>query len=317
MEKPLNRCEGIWLFDCTEGAPTLIPHVNEPPTDVETGHGLVHDATMKRWIRDHILRKKALGESGMEDINIFLQHGVPMEVHQKLAFEKKPELMAMVQDWQAKKANKKKGSYPDVEKLAKPVLLKIFWDVMMFGAVLGTTDYRAGSVRGAVQFNTARTIDPVTVVRRTLTRVCRNTIERQKDIDGETDMGSKSFIHYGLYKAPFFFSPSDGQANGVQTKDLDFLFEVMCECLNHTKSSQRPNMASQGLYLFVHDSPIGTYGAPAHQLFKLINIKKKEGVEAPRSFDDYVVTIDRDKIPKGVKLIEWHLEAPAKKLAVG
>ena len=44
--------------------------------------------------------------------------------------------------------------------------------------------------------------------------------------------------------------------------------------------------------------------APAHRLFDLIEVEKKDGVEAPRSFSDYAVTVHRDKVPEGVSLIE-------------
>ena len=44
--------------------------------------------------------------------------------------------------------------------------------------------------------------------------------------------------------------------------------------------------------------------APAHELFDLIHIEKKPDVEAPRKFDDYTVTVHRDRLPAGVSLLE-------------
>jgi CRISPR-associated protein Csd2 len=44
--------------------------------------------------------------------------------------------------------------------------------------------------------------------------------------------------------------------------------------------------------------------APAHELFELIEVKKRDGVEAPRRFADYDVTVHRDRVPAGVKLLE-------------
>ena len=44
--------------------------------------------------------------------------------------------------------------------------------------------------------------------------------------------------------------------------------------------------------------------APAHELFELIKVKKKDDVEAPRSFYDYTVTVNQDNLSAGVSLIE-------------
>jgi CRISPR-associated protein Csd2 len=60
-------------------------------------------------------------------------------------------------------------------------------------------------------------------------------------------------------------------------------------------------MACRGLYVFKHDSLLGN--APAQDLFARISVRKKDGVEAPRSFDDYRVTVDNASLPVGVTLL--------------
>jgi hypothetical protein len=37
-------------------------------------------------------------------------------------------------------------------------------------------------------------------------------------------------------------------------------------------------------------------------LFDLIQVESNEGVEAPRKFSDYTVTVDEDALPAGVSL---------------
>jgi CRISPR-associated protein Csd2 len=83
----------------------------------------------------------------------------------------------------------------------------------------------------------------------------------------------------------------------------------------HDRSASKGLMTVQRpLYVFKHE---GTDGdpvqrrrqamlgcAPAHDLFALVDVKKKEGVEAPRSFSDYEVTVARDRLPAGVSLLE-------------
>lgn len=70
------------------------------------------------------------------------------------------------------------------------------------------------------------------------------------------------------------------------------------------QSAARPagSMGMRGLFVFKHDSQLGN--APSHKLFEAVTVKRKEGVEVPRSFGDYEVTIDESQIPDGVTLIK-------------
>ena len=59
-------------------------------------------------------------------------------------------------------------------------------------------------------------------------------------------------------------------------------------------------MACQGLYVFTHESPLGN--APAHRLFQRIEARRRDGVDAPRIYSDYAVTVDDSPLPQGVTL---------------
>ena len=64
------------------------------------------------------------------------------------------------------------------------------------------------------------------------------------------------------------------------------------------RSAARGNMAVRELIVFRHVSELGE--APAYKLFGAVQVKRKEGVLAPRSFADYEVTIDQGALPAGV-----------------
>ncbi len=64
--------------------------------------------------------------------------------------------------------------------------------------------------------------------------------------------------------------------------------------------NKNPAYLCGGLF-FKHDSAIGN--APAHILFDKIKIIKKAGVEPPRKFEDYDISIDKD-MPSGVEFFE-------------
>jgi CRISPR-associated protein Csd2 len=46
-------------------------------------------------------------------------------------------------------------------------------------------------------------------------------------------------------------------------------------------------MATRGLYVFKHDSELGN--APAHKLFELIRVQRKDLAVPPRAISDYSI----------------------------
>jgi CRISPR-associated protein Csd2 len=60
-------------------------------------------------------------------------------------------------------------------------------------------------------------------------------------------------------------------------------------------------MSTRGLYIFKHECKLGN--AQAQRLFESIRVEKKAGVESPRSFADYTVTLP-ESLPAGVTLID-------------
>jgi CRISPR-associated protein Csd2 len=69
------------------------------------------------------------------------------------------------------------------------------------------------------------------------------------------------------------------------------------------RSAARGLMSTRGLYIFKHDSKLGS--APAQQLFESIKVERKPGVESPRSFSDYTITSpEQTSLPTGIELIQ-------------
>lgn len=67
------------------------------------------------------------------------------------------------------------------------------------------------------------------------------------------------------------------------------------------RSAARGLMSARKLIVFKHDSILGN--APADQLFDRVKIKKVTD-NVPRSFSDYKVIIDKEKMPAGVEVEE-------------
>jgi CRISPR-associated protein Csd2 len=313
MSDPIkNRYEFLFLFDCENGNPNGDPDAaNAPRIDPEDMHGLVSDVALKRRIRNYVQTAK-----GNERPNaIFIEHATNLNRPIALSHEE---------------AN---GGYvlkpkPNKDKVyaARDWMCKNFYDVRTFGAVMSTGP-NAGQVRGPVQFSFARSADPVLPMDISITRMAVTKPEEvlktsaayakwESDAPEEAlrTMGRKQLIPYGLYIAKGFISAHLAQGTGFSEDDLKLFWEALLNMYEHDRSASKGMMSVRPpIYVFKH---IGTDTdekqrarqailgcAPAHKLFELIEVRKKEGVEASRSFDNYVVTVLDDKIPAGVELL--------------
>lgn len=152
-----------------------------------------------------------------------------------------------------------------------------------------------------MQISFARSIDPIVASEHAITRT---SVTNEKDIEKERTMGRKFTIPYGLYQAQGFVNPFLAAQTGFSDDDLELLFTAIENAFQFDQSAARPagSMNPRALIIFKHGSQRGN--APSHKLFKLVTVKKKDGVEVPRAFSDYEVTIDRSGLPAGVEIIE-------------
>lgn len=178
-------------------------------------------------------------------------------------------------------------------------MCKNFYDIRTFGAVMTTFVKNAlncGQVRGPVQLSFARTIDPVVPQEVTITRVAITTegdAEKKK-----TEMGQKHIIPYALYRAEGFVSANLARkTTGFSEEDLELLWQAIMNMFENDHSAARGKMAVRKLIIFKHDSELGN--APAHKLFDLVQVRKKDTVVVSRSYNDYIVEISPD-LPDGV-----------------
>ena len=61
-------------------------------------------------------------------------------------------------------------------------------------------------------------------------------------------------------------------------------------------------MAVRKLVIFKHESELGN--APAHKLFETVTVERVNGLNPLRSYTDYVVKVDVERVPAGVTVIE-------------
>ena len=280
-----NRYEFVMLFDCENGNPNGDPDAgNMPRTDPETNFGIVTDVCLKRKIRNFV----ELYKEGEPGYNILIKADRSLnskfsEAYDKLGLQKK-----------------QKGKDVSEVKQAQQYICQNYFDVRAFGAVMSTGDDPCGIVRGPVQINFARSIDPVFPQDITITRQAKTTEDRQAA--GSTEMGKKSVIPYGLYRAEGYVSAMEAQkVTGFSEEDIELLWTAILNMFEEDHSAARGKMCLRRLYIFKHDSALGN--APSHVLFDKIQVRKKESVPVARSFSDYDISID-ESMPEGVELIQ-------------
>jgi CRISPR-associated protein Csd2 len=177
-----------------------------------------------------------------------------------------------------------------------------FYDVRTFGAVMTTfvkAKLNCGQVRGPVQLGFARSVEPVTPQEVTITRVAITTeADAEKK---ETEFGRKYIVPYGLYRCEGYISANLARkTTGFSEEDLSLLWEAILNMFEVDHSAARGKMAVRELIVFKHDSELGC--APAHKLFELVTVERKEkDTNAPaRSFGDYTVRVNEAALPAGV-----------------
>ena len=291
-----NKYEFLFLFDCENGNPNGDPDAgNAPRIDPEDNHGLVSDVALKRRIRNYV----QMSCDNEAPNAIYVQHGT--NLNRPLAFAHE-ETSGEIP----------KNATKDNVKKAREWMCQNFFDVRTFGAVMSTGP-NAGQVRGPVQMAFAKSLDPVVPLDLSITRgaVAHNIKdgtssayakwESEQPEDKLRTMGRKTLIPYGLYHAKGFVSSHLAKGTGFSEDDLALLWEAILGMYEHDRSSSKGVMTvyPSSAFVFKH---VGTDTnlvqrsrqailgcAPAQNLFSLVldRIKKREGVDSPRSIGDY------------------------------
>lgn len=283
-----NRYEFVLFYDVENGNPNGDPDAgNMPRIDPETGYGIVTDVCIKRKIRNYVDILKA-NESGYQ---IYVTEGIALNNQHLRAYTETDTPLPK----QAKNVPAK-----DLLKV-RQWMCDNFYDVRTFGAVM-STGVNCGQVRGPVQLNFSRSLDPIMQQEVTITRVAVTRPEDEKT----TEMGRKHIVPYGLYRVEGYISPAlanqEGKGTGFSEEDLEVFWQALENMFELDHSASRGKMASRKLFIFKHDSELGN--APSHKLFDLITHELAEDKVVPRQFSDYKIYVDRDNLPDGVMLIE-------------
>ena len=302
MSDPIrNRYDFTFVFDVQDGNPNGDPDAgNLPRLDAETGCGLVTDVCLKRKVRNFVQMTK----SGVEGYDIFVKEKAVLNnlignVYAKLGIDL--EQPPVNKSDGSKRIKSGEGQGSEVDK-ARREMCSSYYDIRSFGAVM-STGADAGQVRGPVQMTFGRSVDPIVTSEHSITRMAVATeAEAEKQGGGNRTMGRKNTVPYGVYVSHGFISANLAAQTGFSQEDLDLFWDALKMMFEHDRSAARGLMATRKLVVFRHDSALGN--APAHQLFDLVSLRKKDESKPARSFSDYECMVKSTEIPAGVSLME-------------
>jgi CRISPR-associated protein Csd2 len=296
-----KRYDFVMLFDVKDGNPNGDPDAgNLPRIDAETGNGLITDVCLKRKVRNYV----GLKMEEQSPYGIFVKEkAVLNKIIEQAYVSLNINLIKPPTDPGDGTRRKKEGQGQGKEvDLAKQFMCQNFYDIRTFGAVL-STGANAGQVRGPVQLTFARSVDPIVSLEHSITRMAVATeAEAEKQGGDNRTMGRKFTVPYGLYRAHGFISAPLANQTGFSEDDLELLWDSLINMFEHDRSAARGLMGTRKLIIFEHSSKMGDVSV--QRLFDAITVKRINDGKPARDFSDYTVSIDKDKIPSSVKLIE-------------
>ncbi|QIE56660.1 type I-C CRISPR-associated protein Cas7/Csd2 [Pikeienuella piscinae] len=297
MNAVANRYDFVLFFDVADGNPNGDPDAgNLPRMDPETSQGLVSDVALKRKIRNYVAMVKE-GEPG---------HGIYMTERTVLNQTHAKAYEAVGLTPVAKKLPKEQDGRRITEWMCAN-----YFDIRAFGAVM-TTEVNAGQVRGPIQLAFARSAEAIMPLEISITR---SSVTNKKDLEKERTMGRKHIVPYSLYRVHGFVNAKLAEKTGFSEDDLELLWRALENMFEFDRSAARGEMAARKLFLFRHESALGS--AQAHRLFERISVarriedetvaigdKRLHNLQPARAFRDYVIEADREGLPAGVELVE-------------
>ncbi len=310
-----NRYDFVFLFDVKDGNPNGDPdQINLPRADAENQQGLVTDVCIKRKVRNYVQLKHKLEPP----YDIFIRQ---RDINSEDSYLNKIIGKAKGETTAKKREN----------------LCQDYFDIRTFGAVLTTGEKEsaenatedegaekevkekkgkrvkgAGTVRGPVQFTFARSQDRIYQADHSITRCCVTTEgEKNKQIKTDrefaTTFGRKATVPYALYQMHGFISVVDAEKTKFSEKDLELLWEALLNAFENDRAAARGEMNPRKLVIFKHENHLGN--ARSGELFERVIVGKNKDesgkkIDLPRNWQDYKVTINKDKLPKGIEIIE-------------
>jgi CRISPR-associated protein Csd2 len=169
-------------------------------------------------------------------------------------------------------------------------------DVRAFGQLFAYSEGAKGEgvsigIRGPVSVHPAFSVTPV-LDRSSSIQITKSVKGDVKDKASDT-MGMKHRVDHGVYVFYGSMNPQLATKTSFSDEDAQAIKEALRTLFVNDASSARPegSMEVHKVYWWQHNSPNGQYSSA--KVHRLLNVRVKEGVEEPKSIEDYDIVLGK------------------------
>lgn len=276
----MNKIDFVLLVTATNCNPNGDPLNGNFPR-ISDGYGEISDVCIKRKIRN---RMQDMGKA------IFMQSDDRKTDNFKSLKERFDVFRNGIKEDISKR--KEQGVKMSENEMVAEAACSEWLDVRSFGQVFAfksnakDTQGVSIGVRGPVSIHQAVSCSPIDV----------NSMQIVKSVSGETKtdtMGMKHLVEFGLYEIKGSINAQLAEKTGFTDKDADIVKECLRSLFENDASAARPDGSMEvcRLYWWDHGCKNGKYSSA--KVHRSVHVKLKDGVETPRSIDDYDITLEK------------------------
>lgn len=165
-------------------------------------------------------------------------------------------------------------------------------DVRSFGQVFAFKgDPVSVGVRGPVTIQQATSVSPIDIASIQITKSVNG--ESGKEGKASDTMGTKHKVEFAVYVAHGSINCQLAEKTGFTDEDAEKIKLALETLFENDCSSARPegSMEVRRLYWYRHDCKTPKYSSA--KVHRLLDIKLKDGVDRPRRFEDYELTVTK------------------------
>ena len=163
-------------------------------------------------------------------------------------------------------------------------------DVRSFGQVFAFKGNEVSvGVRGPVSIQQAISVSPVDIISMQITKSVNG--ESGKESKASDTMGMKHRVSFGMYVIHGSINCQLAEKTGFSDKDALKIRDALCTLFENDASSARPegSMEVCRVYWWEHDCK--TPKVSSAKIHRALQITLKDGISAPRAFDDYNISL--------------------------
>ena len=259
------------IITVTNANPNGDPLNGNRPRETDEGYGEISDVCIKRKIRN---RLQDMGEKILLQSDDRCDDGcdsLQMRVSQNERLKK------------VKKTDR--GQFAEIA-------CEEWIDVRSFGQMFAFKgDTSTINVRGPISIHPVISVSPVNIVSSQIVKSVNG--EGGKEGRSSDTMGMKHRVPFGMYIVHGSINCQLASKTGFNDEDADKIKEAICTLFENDASAARPEGSMEVCRVYWWDHDCKTPKTNSAKVHRSLQVKLKDGVTMPHSFDDYDISLSK------------------------